>query len=209
MDFTSYTPSTITSVEDFKAELTNVIEKGFAIDVSEQLEGCHCIGVPLFNENGRVIASLWATGPSSQLPVRDFERITNTLRDGAQQLSMRLKGKYRNPNRAFIKSAVQQACEIIEQNLNQPMDMKELAANLYVSYSWFRKVFKEQTGLAPSEYHLNLRIKKAEELICDTNQTVRQISEELGFNNQNHFSALFKRKTGTSPLNYRKKHKNE
>jgi AraC-like DNA-binding protein len=98
---------------------------------------------------------------------------------------------------------VEQAKEIINNGLHHSIDMQELAANLYVSYSWFRKVFKEKTGTAPSEYHLNRRIDRACEQLRQTDQSVRQISEELGFKNQNHFSALFKRKTGLSPLNYR------
>jgi transcriptional regulator GlxA family with amidase domain len=64
-------------------------------------------------------------------------------------------------------------------------------------------VFKEKTGEAPAEYHLNLRLEKACELLRDTNQSVRQIAEDIGFKNQNHFSAFFKRKTGHSPSAYR------
>ena len=203
MDFKKYTPNTSTSPDDFKAELADVLEKGFSIDVSEQLEGGHCVGVPVFDIENKPIAAIWATGPSIQLPVRNFERIADTLRKGAQELSLRLREKHRSPNRDYINSVVMQAREIIERNLNQSMDMKALAANLYVSYSWFRKAFKEQIGEAPSEYHLNRRIEKACELLRTTELSVRQISEEIGFKNQNHFSALFKRKTGLSPSRWR------
>lgn len=204
IDFKQYTPSTITDVDDFKAELDNVLEKGYSIDVSEQLEGCHCVGVPVFDEAKSVVGALWTTGPSSQLPVRRFQEISETMKKGAQELGQRLRSTGRNPGRAYVLSVVEQAKEIIDNGLNNAIDMKKLAANLYVSYSWFRKVFKEQTGEAPSEYHLNRRIEKASRLLRTTDQSVRQISEELGFKNQNHFSALFKRKTGESPINYRK-----
>lgn len=204
MDFKQYTPSTITDRGDFEAELDSVVEKGYAIDVSEQLEGMHCLGVPVFDETKKVVGAIWTTGVSSQLPVRRFAEIAEILKKGAQELSQRLSSTGRSPNRAYVLSVVEQAEEIINNNLHTALDMKELAENLYVSYSWFRKVFKEQTGEAPSEYQLNRRIKKACESLQDGDQTVRQISEELGFKTQNHFSALFKRKTGLSPLNYRK-----
>ena len=64
-------------------------------------------------------------------------------------------------------------------------------------------------GRAPLPFPLingdgNRRIKKAMEQLIRTNFPVRRIAEDLGFSDQNHFSALFKRKTGLSPLNYRK-----
>lgn len=204
MDFRQFTPSTITELDDFQAELDSVFGKGYSIDVSEQLEGCHCVGVPVFDEAKKVVGALWTTGPSSQIPVRRFAEISETMKKGAQELSLRLRSTGRNPTRAYVLSVVEQAKELIDHNLNSGIDMKELAENLYVSYSWFRKVFKEQTGEAPSEYHINRRIEKACGLLRETDFSVRQISEDLGFKNQNHFSALFKRKTEQSPLAYRK-----
>lgn len=203
MDFKPYTPSTITDPEDFQAELDSVVQRGYAIDVSEQLEGMHCLGVPVFDEAKQVIAAIWTTGHSSQLPVRRFGEIHEILRKGAQELSLRMRSTGRSPSKAYILSVVEQAKEMIDNSLSQTVDMKEMAANLYVSYSWFRKVFKEQTGEAPSEYHLNRRVEKARSLLRETDLSIRQISEVLGFKTQNHFSALFKRKTGQSPLNYR------
>jgi DNA-binding IclR family transcriptional regulator len=203
MDFKQYTPSTLIDLEDFKAEVNAVVEKGYSIDVSEQIEGCHCVGVPVFDETKTVVAALWTTGPASQLPVRRFEEISEIMKKGAQELSLRLRTTGRTPSKAYVLSVVEQAKEIIDNGVHQPIDMRQLAENLYVSYSWFRKVFKEQTGEAPSEYHLNRRIEKAIELLRSTDLSVRQISEELGYKNQNHFSALFKRKTGASPSAFR------
>jgi DNA-binding IclR family transcriptional regulator/AraC-like DNA-binding protein len=203
MDFRNYTPSTITNRNDFEAELESVFAKGYSIDVSEQMEGCHCVGVPVFDEHRQILAGLWTTGPSSQLPVRYFEQVAEVLKKGSQEITQRLRSGNRSTNRDHINSVVEQAREIIETSLHQPLDGKLLAENLYVSYSWFRKVFKEQTGEAPAEYHLKRRIQKACKLLKETAQPVRQISEELSFKNQNHFSALFKRKIGCSPLHYR------
>ena len=173
------------------------------MDVSEQLVGFHCVGVPVFDESRSVIGALWTTGPSSQLPVRRFTEIAEIMKKGAQELGLRLRSTGRNPSRAYVHSVVAQAKEIIGGHLHTALDMKELAGNLYVSYSWFRKVFREQTGEAPAEYHLNRRLEKAAEMLRDPDLTVRQISEDLGFKNQNHFSAFFKRKTGRSPSAYR------
>lgn len=203
MDFRKFTSSTITDRKDFEAELESVREKGYGIDVSEQIEGCHCVGVPVFDDQHRVVAGLWTTSPSVQFPVRNFDHAAKILRKGAQEISSRISSSSRSTNRDYIHSVVGQAREMMGNNLHRPLDMAELAENLYVGYSWFRKVFKEQTGMSPSAYHQHLRVEEAKALLAKSDRSVRQIAETLGFKNQNHFSALFKRKTGLSPTAFR------
>jgi DNA-binding IclR family transcriptional regulator len=201
--FKRFTPSTITNPKDFQAELDAVISRGYSTDISEQFEGMYCIGVPVFDETKKVVAAIWTTGVAAQLPLRIFPDVAKTLKKGAAELSQRLRSTGRNPDRTYVLLVVDAAVKIINSTLNGPIDMKELAETLYVSYSWFRKVFKEQTGEAPAEYHLNRRLEKARELLASSGMSVREISESLGFKNQNHFSALFKRKTGRSPTEFR------
>ena len=72
-----------------------------------------------------------------------------------------------------------------------------------VSRTHFFRIFKEQTGQSPYKYHLQLKIRRAGEMLRDSNLTVKQISIALGFRNPYHFSKLFRTKTGTSPRQYR------
>ena len=203
MDFQKFTPGTITTRTDFEGELESVREKGYGIDVSEQIEGCHCVGVPVFDTERQVVAGFWATAPSSLLPVRHFEQIAEELRKGGQEITSRISSSSRCANRDSISSVIGQAQGIMQNNLNRPLYMEELAANLYVGYSWFRKVFKEQMGTTPAAYHQDLRLEKAKDLLSKTDLSVRQVSERLGFKTQNHFSALFKRKVGMPPSAWR------
>jgi len=203
MDFKRYTPNTITQPDAFLVELQAVAEKGYSIDISEQLEGCQCVGVPVLDSSDRAIAAIWTTGPSSQLSVSSFEQVAEVLKKGAQALSLRLSGSSRPPTCEVTCSVVDQACEIIQNNLHRPVDMRQLAGTFYVSYSWFRKAFKERTGQSPAAYHLALRLDRARHLLKETDLSVRRISDRLGFKTQNHFSALFKRKTGLSPSAFR------
>lgn len=205
MDFQQYTPNTIRNRTDFDAELASVLAKGYSVDVAEKNEGVNCVGVPVFNLSRNAVAAIWTTGPASLMPIRNFEKIAAALKQNSQELTRRIYSTNRAANRDNINSLVEQVRNMMENNLHRPIEIKQIADSLYVSYSWFRQVFKEQTGLAPAEYHLSLRMKKATELLTATTLSIRQISEELGFKNQNHFSALFKRKTGLSPANFRKK----
>lgn len=90
-------------------------------------------------------------------------------------------------------------------NLYKNMDVKLLAAELNVSYPWLRRAFKDIVGVAPGQYHLNIRIEKACKILKETDLMVNEVSYYLGFESEFHFSRLFKKKTGISPGKYRLK----
>ncbi len=98
---------------------------------------------------------------------------------------------------------VQQARLLLRQNTEEVVDMRKLAASLGLGYDNFRRVFKEQIGLAPHQYHLQLRIARAKELLHATDNTVKQIAATLNFKDPYHFSKIFKKRTGVSPRQWR------
>jgi AraC-like DNA-binding protein len=101
--------------------------------------------------------------------------------------------------------AVEKAKFYFRENLESPLEIKELMRQLPMSYSKFRKLFKEVTGEAPHQYHLNLRLDKARELLSTTNLNVTEVAYSLGFDSVFYFSKLFKNKQGVSPRSYRGK----
>lgn len=93
----------------------------------------------------------------------------------------------------------------IRQNMEKDIDLKELARVHHVSYSFFRKMFKKYTGVAPGQYHLQLRITRAKELLLTSGKSIKEISYELGFQSIYYFSHLFKKREGVSPSQFRNK----
>jgi transcriptional regulator GlxA family with amidase domain len=93
----------------------------------------------------------------------------------------------------------------MRQNTNKEIDLKELAGKYNVSYSFFRKMFKKYTGVSPGQYHLQLRITRAKELLISTDKSIKEISYELGFQSIFYFSNLFKKKEGITPSFFRNK----
>jgi AraC-like DNA-binding protein len=91
----------------------------------------------------------------------------------------------------------------IHESLHYNMDMEALARELNVSYTWFRKAFKKTMGVAPGQYHLNIRIEKACKLLKETTLSVGEISYTLGFESEFYFSRIFKKKTGEAPRQFR------
>lgn len=98
-----------------------------------------------------------------------------------------------------------EAIQFIENNAGNELKVEEIAAKAYLSPNYFRKVFKEVTGLSPVEYINRIRITKACKLLSDHSITVSQVSEMVGINDLNYFSRLFKSIAGCTPSEYKKK----
>ena len=65
----------------------------------------------------------------------------------------------------------------------------------------------KMTGISPIEYIQQFRIVKAAEHLLQTNQPIKEISNAVGIENPEYFATLFKKKTGFTPTEYRKRMK--
>lgn len=92
---------------------------------------------------------------------------------------------------------------IIQQSFINSMDMEQLAFELPMGYSSFRKAFKRITGQSPNQYQLNLRLERAMYLLTMTNLNINEIADQTGFESAFYFSKLFKKKQGMCPKSYR------
>ncbi|MCE5330573.1 MAG: AraC family transcriptional regulator [Bacteroidales bacterium] len=98
---------------------------------------------------------------------------------------------------------IEQAKIIMNENIYKNINPEELAEKLNISYSWFRKVFKDYTGYAPAKYFQELKIRKAKQLLVETSHSVKEISYMLDYNSTEHFFSIFKKNTNYTPLEYR------
>ena len=102
-----------------------------------------------------------------------------------------------------VDQKIEQAKIIMNENVFKDVDPEELAMKLNISYSWFRKVFKDYTGYAPAKYFQELKLRKAKQLLVGTSHSVKEISFMLDYRSTEHFFSLFKKRTGFTPLEYR------
>ena len=91
----------------------------------------------------------------------------------------------------------------LQENYNQPVDFSSLADSLAVSAPYLSKLFHEQEGKSPSRYLTDLRMRKAQKLLMDTQLTVREIAVRVGYPDPFHFSRNFKNAMGISPVQFR------
>lgn len=106
-----------------------------------------------------------------------------------------------NSQKDMINRARLRIREALESNLT----IQEIADELSMSYSNFRKLFKEYTGLSPAVYQQDLKLQRAKELLSTTDLSVKEIAYRLNFDSPDYFSAKFKIKTGRKPSEMRRK----
>lgn len=99
---------------------------------------------------------------------------------------------------------VQKATALLRENVETKVTIEEIADQLKISYSLFRKVFKKYSGIAPGKYLLQLKIDRAKHLLLYTDKLIKEIAYDLNFESEYYFSKFFKEKTGVSPLTYKK-----
>ena len=98
---------------------------------------------------------------------------------------------------------VNKARLLIRESLESDFTIQQIAEELGVSYSNFRKLFKEYTGLSPATYQQELRLLRAKELLTTTEYSIKEIAYRLNFESPDYFSAKFKMKMGCKPSELR------
>lgn len=91
----------------------------------------------------------------------------------------------------------------IRESLEADLTIQQIAEDLGVSYSNFRKLFKEFTGISPALYQQDLRLQRAKELLATTSLSIKEIAYRLRFESPDYFSSKFKIKTGKKPSEFR------
>ncbi len=88
--FTPFTPNTITTIAALKKHLKDVRAQGWAIDDEEHELGHRCIGAPIFDYRGEIIAAVSASGATVTMPSERIPQIVKTVRNTAMLISRRL-----------------------------------------------------------------------------------------------------------------------
>lgn len=102
-----------------------------------------------------------------------------------------------------MEALMRQARFLLERNAHRPIRMETVAQELHLGYSWFRKAFRRHTGLSPKQYLLEYRLRRAKEMLAGTDLLVKQVAAALAFESPYHFTRLFRKKVGKTPLEWR------
>ena len=95
------------------------------------------------------------------------------------------------------------ACQQLSRNFTTGFSLQKFCRRHSVGYENFRKIFRERIGISPGSYRIQCRLESAAVLLRSEQLTIKEIAEQLGYNNAYEFSSQFKKKFGTSPGQYR------
>ncbi len=109
-----------------------------------------------------------------------------------------------NVGRAMLDE-ISRALHYFDEHYNRTIVIEEYAKSRAMTANWFIQNFRKITKLTPMQYIVSLRITSAKNLIDNTDYNITQISETVGYDNSMYFSRIFKKHTGMSPTEYRKR----
>ena len=102
-----------------------------------------------------------------------------------------------------VKHLVRAAIDYIHDNYHNDISLSQVAEHLYITPAYLSKLFSAEMHESFSRYLLLYRIKTAKELLASTHCKVYEVANKVGYTDVAHFSKLFKRNTGLTPVQYR------
>ncbi len=103
----------------------------------------------------------------------------------------------------------EEACRMLGSDFDQPCDLKKFCRKRGVGYEYFRKMFKERSGISPWQYRVRRRLDESCGMLSSPDIPIAEIADKLGYSSPYEFSAQFKRCLGTSPLHFRQGKRNK
>lgn len=102
--------------------------------------------------------------------------------------------------------AVNRIIYYLNENYEHKISLEQIAHNMYLSPVYISKIFKEETGESPINYLIKIRLEKAKDILLgEEGGSIKNIANQVGYDDVYHFSKLFKKYYGISPLYYKKR----
>ena len=137
-----------------------------------------------------------------------MEELPNAVQKAVEVLekvqAKTLGEKKEEPGTLYLKME-----QYIEENFKTKISLDDIATALHASGSYLSRLYKSKTGKNLFDVILDKRIEAAKEYLVQTDMRTYEISEAVGIEDSGYFSKMFKKKTGMSPKEFRKKEQDE
>lgn len=101
-----------------------------------------------------------------------------------------------------VSTIITEAMEYIDLNFEKDLRLKDVAEEVCISPQYFSKIFKDELGYNFIDYLTHIRILRAKEMLKEGKLSIKEISFNVGYNDPNYFSRLFKKMEGISPTDF-------
>lgn len=220
---------------DYEVELLHYLEEGDTTNLMEWWNYSHRTDRSVGHLHGRtesmrnwnrfvmsasVISRAAMRGglpPEMAMPLFDYyldlaerEPSFNTLDDMTAKMLYDFSERVRKTKQMNTgNTKVNQAMRYIVEHIDTPLTVREIAAHVDLTPEYLAKCFKENLGITVSAYIRNWRIHRAKRLLKFTERSLAEIAAYLCFSSQSHFQSIFKKTTGMTPQEYRRKRQDE
>ncbi len=140
----------------------------------------------------------------------ESEYFKETIKSNVLQLLILIVRKIKEENQGKLNHKpwkdyiVLQVQFYVKRNLSNAIRLSDISQEVNVSPNYLNSIFKAETGKTIMQYLEDLKIEEAKRLLKSTDSSINEISQQLGYYDQYHFSKIFKKVTGSSPTKYRK-----
>lgn len=138
---------------------------------------------------------------SQPVPNRDWQ--VSTCFDNLLNHLLKLQAS-NAAQESSLPENLQYLIKYMDSNFDQPLSLDFLSDFAGISKYYLSREFKKYTGFSPNNYLISLRINRAKILLKNTTLPAVKIAHEVGIHDLNNFTNLFKKKTGMTPIQYRK-----
>ncbi|HPQ46180.1 MAG TPA: response regulator [Clostridia bacterium] len=126
-------------------------------------------------------------------------------REWVFDFSLKLMESIRNQRQDASEVLFEKAVDYINENYSDAnLNVQKLANHLFISPSYMNLIFKKKSGETFLKSLTTVRFEKAKELLADRSCKIAEVAEKVGYPDVSYFSYFFKKKTGSSPREYRK-----
>ena len=130
------------------------------------------------------------------------KELTETFRSILDHLAKNMVSSVYSGSSALIT----QGLRIINRSYTDKITLSDISKSLHVNPTYFSSLFTREMGKTFSEYLMELRISKAEELLKNTGLSILDAATASGFDDQSYFTKVFRKHTGLTPGKYREQH---
>ena len=107
-----------------------------------------------------------------------------------------------------VHNMISVAIKYIDEHLNEKLTVEEICEQVPLSRFYFCRLFRKNTGMSPVEYITQRRVSTAKKMILNTDMSISEIAEHVGFGSFSNFSNRFRQTEGVSPREFRKRNCN-